>query len=60
MGRAHRHKDDYGAVVVIDSRLESDYSEFFPPWIKRELTEYKSMNKLFYDIGHFFKDMAYK
>jgi len=40
MGRAHRHQNDYGAVVVLDSRLDNTFSEFFPPWIKQEFTEY--------------------
>ena len=55
MGRAHRHQYDYGAVVVIDSRLENEFCELFPPWILRELTEYKATHLLIPDLAYFYQ-----
>ena len=54
MGRAHRHSHDYGAVVVLDSRLDSEVSELFPPWIYREFTEYSQLKKLCSELHHFY------
>jgi Rad3-related DNA helicase len=60
MGRAHRHQNDYGAVVVLDSRLDNTFSEFFPPWIKQEFTEYNNPKRLCVDLHYFYQNVFYK
>ena len=58
MGRAHRHFSDYGAVIVLDSRLDNEVSECFPPWIFQEFTEYSNLKKLCSEIHHFFSHVT--
>ena len=60
MGRAHRHHTDYGAVVVLDSRLDNTFSSFFPPWIKQEFTEYQNPKRLCVDLHRFYQNVCYK
>ena len=60
MGRAHRHKNDYGSVVVLDSRLDNTFSEFFPPWILQEFTEYQNAKKLCQGLSAFYQNIMYK
>lgn len=46
--------------MVVDSRLESDYCEFFPPWIQRELGDYTTTRHLRTDLERFFLNVAYR
>lgn len=60
MGRAHRHEKDFGAVVVIDSRLEDEHTQFFPPWIRRDLATHMSMRGLCQEVARFYQDVQYR
>lgn len=50
-----RHKDDFGAVILMDARFESaDNQAGISKWIRNEIKSDK-FGKIVYDIGQFFK-----
>lgn len=60
LGRAIRHKNDYGAVFLVDGRFRNDdYKNGICDWIKKDIqiirnnTNLKKCNdelKIFYDV----------
>jgi hypothetical protein len=55
LGRLIRHKDDFGAVILMDSRFETaDNRSGISKWIRGQIKTDK-FGKILYDIGQFFK-----
>ncbi|XP_045454094.1 Fanconi anemia group J protein homolog [Melitaea cinxia] len=57
VGRCVRHKDDWGAVLLVDSRLaEQDARQNLPTWVKGALE--RNSNPTFESLQDFFKRMS--
>ena len=55
LGRLIRHKDDYGAVILMDSRFESEQNRAgISKWIRGQI-KVEKYGKILYDISKFFK-----
>ncbi|XP_076441348.1 regulator of telomere elongation helicase 1 homolog [Babylonia areolata] len=56
IGRVIRHKDDFGAIMLCDSRFSSTESvNGLPMWVKPHVTKYDSFGRAVRDMLNFFK-----
>ncbi|VDN03436.1 unnamed protein product [Thelazia callipaeda] len=55
IGRVLRHKDDFGVVILVDSRFCSMPSKRFPSWMRSCLKNYQNINLFESDCINFFK-----
>ncbi|KAJ6228529.1 fanconi anemia group j protein [Anaeramoeba flamelloides] len=55
MGRCLRHKNDYGAILLIDDRFQNrGYKINLVDWIQNSINTYKNWNQCFHDLKQFF------
>ncbi|KAI1723537.1 DEAD2 domain-containing protein [Ditylenchus destructor] len=54
LGRIIRHKDDFGAVILADSRYASMDRKLFPAWLRPAVKNYAGTMSLFTEIKRFF------
>uniref|UniRef100_A0A1I7VP60 HELICc2 domain-containing protein n=1 Tax=Loa loa TaxID=7209 RepID=A0A1I7VP60_LOALO len=55
IGRVLRHKDDFGVVILVDSRFCSMPSKRFPSWMRESLKNYQNIGHFENDCKQFFK-----
>lgn len=56
VGRVIRHKDDYGAVILCDSRFAaSNFKTQLSAWIRPYITNYNKFGPVMKDISQFFR-----
>ncbi|KHN70606.1 Regulator of telomere elongation helicase 1 -like protein [Toxocara canis] len=60
IGRVLRHKNDFGAVVLIDCRFCSMDRKCFPAWMRDSLKNYKNFDTFEAVCAKFFKDHGLK
>uniref|UniRef100_A0A915AHT6 Regulator of telomere elongation helicase 1 homolog n=1 Tax=Parascaris univalens TaxID=6257 RepID=A0A915AHT6_PARUN len=56
IGRVLRHKEDFGAVVLLDSRFAGMGQKRFPSWMRDSLKTYKNVGEFEPLCAKFFKD----
>uniref|UniRef100_F1KUD6 Regulator of telomere elongation helicase 1 n=1 Tax=Ascaris suum TaxID=6253 RepID=F1KUD6_ASCSU len=56
IGRVLRHKDDFGAVVLVDSRFSAMGPKRFSSWMRNSLKTYKNVGEFEPLCAKFFKD----
>lgn len=57
IGRCIRHKDDYGSVILLDSRFEKNI-EKFPRWIKNNIHTNTPISIIKNKLIQFYKEMS--
>lgn len=56
VGRVIRHKDDYGAVILCDSRFaDSNFKTQLSAWIRPYIMNYNKFGPVMKDISQFFR-----
>ncbi|VDK82424.1 unnamed protein product, partial [Onchocerca ochengi] len=55
IGRVLRHKDDFGVVILVDSRFCSMPSKRFPSWMRECLKNYQNISHFENECKQFFK-----
>jgi regulator of telomere elongation helicase 1 len=56
LGRIIRHRDDFGAVLLADSRFASAPSHTLPSWIRGVVSRYNQPEQLFPVMQRFFAE----
>jgi len=59
MGRIIRHKDDFGVVILADSRFAEMDKAMFPSWIRSAVTTHQVPAQLFKDVERFFAQRGF-
>ncbi|KAG8310993.1 Fanconi anemia group J protein [Homalodisca vitripennis] len=58
LGRCIRHKNDWGAVILLDSRFSNrDVQDNLPNWIQQQLQNYQSWDTYLKNLTAFCKRM---
>lgn len=56
LGRCIRHKDDYGAIVMLDERFASErVAQGLSAWVRGNLVQHKSLALATVSLGNFFQ-----
>jgi len=59
IGRCIRHKDDFGAILLMDERFaDQSKASYYPKWIRSRLTTYRNVSVATQDLGSFFATNA--
>eukprot|EP00039_Didymoeca_costata_P003515 m.68149 g.68149 ORF g.68149 m.68149 type:complete len:899 (+) comp11944_c0_seq1:162-2858(+) len=55
LGRCIRHKDDWGAVIVVDSRFQSKptYTGMLSKWVRERLRHSRSFDEILHELKEF-------
>lgn len=58
LGRCIRHQNDFGAVILLDSRFktQNDTSKLLPKWFQKFLVSHSAMNQVFISLAAFFNN----
>ncbi|OMP07585.1 Helicase-like, DEXD box c2 type [Corchorus olitorius] len=58
LGRCIRHKDDYGAIILLDWRYEEERNRaYISKWLKPAIKKFESFEKSLEELRSFFRDV---